>query len=141
MNIFEGFESPVENWSKMPHALTDSLPEIKSLAEMKVIYYILRHTWGYQEYDTPKPITMDEFEHGRKRKDGTRIDSGVGMSHNAIKAGLDKASEHGFILISIDETDKARIEKSYQLKVKSCPPEGQELPPRGSRVDPRSSKS
>jgi len=34
------------------------------------VLYILRHTWGFQ--DTSKRITSDEFEHGRKRIDGTR---------------------------------------------------------------------
>ena len=51
----------------MPVSLIENMHLITSLSEMKVIYYILRHTWGYQEYDTPKTITLDEFEHGRKR--------------------------------------------------------------------------
>ena len=31
-----------------------------------------RHTWGYREYGLKKHITLDEFMHGRKRRDGIR---------------------------------------------------------------------
>lgn len=150
--VFSGFDIPEQNWCKMPLALIENMWRISSLAEMKVIFYILRHTWGYHEYDCPKHITLDEFENGRKRKDGSRIDSGVGMVRNSIKSGLKSAEEHGFILITTDDSDKARIEKSYRLNMYNSG--GQILTPyelegqkltlgngvRGAKVDPRTEK-
>lgn len=115
---YEGFDPPEENWSKLPHSLVERLRYISTLAEFKVIVYILRHTWGYREYDSDKPITMDEFVNGRKRKDGTRLDPGVGMNEQAIRDGLGRAEEHGFITVQIDDTDKGRIKKSYSLHMK-----------------------
>lgn len=114
---FRGFPDPQENWSKLPHEFIDALPLLTSLSEVKCILYVLRHTWGYQEFDEYKHITTDEFMNGRKRKDGTRIDSGVGMSGPSIVDGLKRAVEDGFLQVETDVRDLARIKKSYAIKM------------------------
>ncbi len=91
---FEGFAKPKQNWFKMPNEWTDITCEMTSLAELKVMEYILRHTWGFSEYDKPKKITTDEFMHGRKRKDGSRMDRGTGLSHVSVINGLRRAVDH-----------------------------------------------
>lgn len=143
--MFTGFSEPKENWSKLPHEFINALPIISSESELKVILYILRHTWGYG--DGEKRITLDEFSNGRKRKNGTRIDRGTGQSINAIRDGLKRAEEHGFIKSEKDESDKARIKTCYWLamstsgggvsEVDSHPPE---VARRQSKVDTRSEK-
>lgn len=115
--IFKGFDRPTENYSKLPHSLIDSLPEMDTVAEIKVVLYLLRHTWGFSEFGKPKKLTTDEFANGRKRKDQSRMDAGTGLSDNSVRAGLAKAVEHGFILVETDESDKARIEKWYCLNM------------------------
>lgn len=110
---FAGFVTPKQNWSRLPHQLINALPLFDSKAEIVVVLYILRHTWGYK--DKRKRITLDEFEHGRKRKDGTRIDQGVGMSKPSIVSGLKAAAEHGFIVVEVDDSDKGRVKKFYSL--------------------------
>ena len=145
---FCGFEEPKENWSKLPHDLIAALPLVDTVGEMKVILYILRHTWGY--HDTEKKITLDEFEHGRKRKDGTRLDGGTGLSRTTIADGLSRAEKHGFIEITVDDHDLGRIQKIYRLKdggsevipqgARSCPSDSQKLHPREPEVDPRTEK-
>lgn len=119
MSNFKGFEKPTENYSKLPHSFIDQLPEIDTMAEMKVVLYLLRHTWGFSEFGKPKKLTTDEFANGRKKRDQSRMDSGTGLSENSVRAGLDKAVEHGFILVETDESDKARIEKWYCLNMES----------------------
>jgi DNA-binding PadR family transcriptional regulator len=114
---FPGFQSPEENWSKLPHQLIAALPNFTSQGELMVVLYILRHTWGFQEYDQLKKITIDEFMHGRKTKEGKRMDGGVGMSKGAVVRGLQRAEEHGFIETEKDERDKARVKKYYMLKM------------------------
>ncbi len=114
---FDGFDEPIENWSKLPHAFINALPIISTIAEMKVVLYILRHTWGYKEFDLPKRITVDEFMNGRKDKNNNRMDHGTGLTEPSIRAGLEKATEHGFITVFMDDTDKARIVKAYMLKM------------------------
>lgn len=145
--LFQGFEPPTENWSKLPHALIDALPQVTSLAEMKVILYILRHTWGYREFDVPKTITGDEFANGRKKSNGDRIDGGIGMSEPSVRTGIKNAIEHGFIVAEVDNSDMARIEKSYKLAmrveevgVNSLPSGDKEFTPRTKTINPRSEK-
>jgi hypothetical protein len=115
---FEGFVPPIKNYFPMPNQWIDICAKIKSLAEMKVVQYVIRHTWGFQEYDgMPKAITTDEFMHGRKRQDKSRIDHGTGLSNRSVIDGLREAVEHGYLIQTIDDTDKARISKAYALRM------------------------
>src|SRR5215203_227391 len=106
---FSGFDRPESNYFRMPNTWTDITAEIDNLAELKVVQYILRHTWGYQEYDLKKHITIDEFMRGRKRRDGTRMDKGTGLSERAVRYGLDKAVANGYVEEARDDSDRARI--------------------------------
>ena len=138
---FTGFEHPKQNWSKLPHAFINALDKITSLAELKVILYILRHTWGFQEFDKPKRITLDEFQNGRKRRDGSRLDAGVGMSKNAIRDGLKRAVTDGFIFQISDDRDAARNSHEYNLvMVATSDCRGQEVDSLQSEVATRSEK-
>jgi len=114
---FPGFEPPEQNYSKLPHALIDALPQFKTHGELAVVLYILRHTWGFSEFDTPKRISLGEFVKGRKRRDGTRLDSGCGMSLASVKRALKAAEEHGFIVSDTNASDPGRIAKSYKLNM------------------------
>jgi hypothetical protein len=116
---FQGFSKPEANFFRLPNEWTDITASITSLAEMKVVEYVLRHTWGYSEYDLVKKITTDEFMHGRKRIDGTRIDKGTGLSNKSVVEGLSKAVEHGLLEVEVDDSDRARIKKYYKLRMQS----------------------
>ena len=131
---FSGWNSPESNYSKLPHQFIDSLPDFTSKSEICVVLYVLRHTWGYG--DEYKRLSLDEFKNGRKRKDGTRIDNGTGLSVNAIKSGIKQAVEHGFLSVARDESDKARIKQYYSLSELDY----QKLIPRLSKVDTQASK-
>ena len=113
MSKFSGFHPSSANYSRLPHQLIEELHTFTSLAELKIVLYVLRHTWGYQ--DDYKRITLEEFEHGRKERDGTRIDEGVGMTKPSIIDGIKRAIEHGFLHSHTDETDNARVKKFYSL--------------------------
>lgn len=113
--MFEGFDDPKENWSRLPHKLINALNIISTEGECKVILYILRHTWGFG--DDEKKITLDEFCKGRKRRDGSRIDNGTGMSVNSVRQGLIRAVNHGFIIHEKDDSDKAREKHYFSLRM------------------------
>lgn len=160
MIIFRGFEIPKQNWSKLPHEFIDNLHRIDSLAELKAILYILRHTWGFGEYGKPKKLTIDEFCFGRKRRDGSRMDGGTGMTEPSVRAGLDKAAFHQFVLVEVDARDLGRVKKYYSLNIrledvepdpetdpedegqgeKSFTPEQKKFSPRSKKVLPPSEK-
>jgi DNA-binding PadR family transcriptional regulator len=148
---FAGFDEPTANYSKLPHAMIDALPQVETVGEMKVILYILRHTWGFQ--DDQKRITIDEFQNGRKRRDGTRLDSGTGLNRGTIMDGLKRAEAHGFIGVEVDDRDLGRIKKYYRLRMRGDEgaedhtpepekhtAEVQKLDPRGMKTIPRSEK-
>ncbi|HXT34603.1 MAG TPA: hypothetical protein VN837_03405, partial [Chloroflexota bacterium] len=139
-----------------PNNWFDLVAGFTSWAEHKVVEYILRHTWGYHEYGVSKLITMDEFMHGRKRRDGSRMDAGCGMAENSIKKGIADAVAHGFLIVEVDDRDRGRIRKFYAPRMRRPPtdeglhalapqgqfpiPEGQALTPhpRGLTLQPQS---
>ena len=118
--LFQGFGRPESNFFRLPNEWTDITASIVgSFAEQKVVEYVLKHTWGYSEFDVLKKITTDEFINGRKRKDGTRIDTGTGLSKPSIIQGLTSAVQHRLLEVEIDDRDKARIKKYYKLRMKT----------------------
>jgi DNA-binding PadR family transcriptional regulator len=128
--FFTGFPRPQKNFFQMPNSWTDITAEMKSLAELKVVEYVLRHTWGFQEYGIAKRITTDEFMDGRKRTNRTRMDKGTGLSNRSVIDGLRRAVADGYLIEDVDDTDKARIRKSYQLRMagrKNLPPDVKNL--------------
>ncbi len=141
---FSGFQPPAQNYSKLPHSFVEALPVIDSMAELKVVIYLLRHTWGFSEYGKPKRITLDEFMNGRKRRDGSRIDQGTGLSNKSVITGLESAVSHSFVLVEVDYSDKARIQKFYSLKmdteVKIFNPDVKDLHTRDVKLTHRSEK-
>src|SRR3954447_11029915 len=114
---FLGFDRPESNFFRMPNSWTDITAEIDNIAELKVVEYILRHTWGFQEYGLKKHITIDEFVNGRRRQDGSRMDKGTGLSERAVYDGLRKAVENSLIEEEIDDSDRGRIKKWYSLRM------------------------
>lgn len=114
---FQGFEEPSENWFKLPNIWTDITSGMSSFAELKVVEYVLRHTWGFHEFGKMKKITLDEFENGRKKSNGTRMDKGIGMRKQAIISGLRQAVKDGYLIEEVDKSDKGRIRKFYGLKM------------------------
>ena len=138
---FDGWKKPEQNWSRLPHQFIENLPTFTSKSELCVVLYVMRHTWGYD--DDYKRISLDEFKNGRKKKDGTRIDNGTGMSINAIKSGIEQAVKHGFLTVGRDESDKARIKQYYslsELDYQKLIPGVSEVDTQPSEVDTRTKK-
>lgn len=116
---FQGFAPPFQNWFKVPNELIQRLPEISSQGELSVVLYCIRHTWGWGE--SSQRITLDEFEHGRTRKDGSRMDGGTGMSKTSIIRGIKRAIEHGFLDVTEEGIDAGRMSKRYAVRVGGLP--------------------
>jgi hypothetical protein len=120
--VFLGFPATLEEgYTQMPNEWFNILLKINNMAELKVVLYVIRHTWGFQdadgERDIYKKITTDEFAYGRRRKDGTRFDGGTGLGLTAVKEGAKKAIEHGYLFCEVDDSDLARIKKHYGLNL------------------------
>lgn len=133
-DVFPGFWHPDKykiGYTKLPHELIYLMPAMSN-QELRVVLYVLRHTWGYQEIDNElsikkigdgKRITIDEFMRGRKRKDGTRMDRGTGLSDRGVKNGIAQAIKHGYLICEVVDIDKARVKKYYSLRIYEEPEE------------------
>lgn len=110
------FTLPQSNYSKLPHTFIEHLPDF-SEAELRVVLYTLRHTWGYGEYERKKRITLDEYVNGRKRADGSRIDRGCGVKEAAAARGLARAVENGFLVMEEDASDLGRVKRYYGIAI------------------------
>lgn len=115
--IWEGFSIPFKNFFKVPYNFIEALPLMDSMAELKVVLYVLRHTWGFQEFGDGKKITIDEFVQGRKLKNRERMDSGTGLSEKAVRLGIERAINHGFLECEVDDSDLGRIKRYFRLSV------------------------
>lgn len=132
---FKGFGRPKSNYFKMPMEWTNLTAQINSLAEVKVVEYVLKHTWGYQEFGIAKKITTDEFINGRKRKNGSRLDNGTGLDAKSVRSGLQKAVEHGLIIEEMDNSDKGRIKKYYLIRMNPESTEDEGSPSEGAETE------
>ena len=123
---FPGWNSPDQNWSKLPHELVNLIHVMKE-SELKVTLYILRHTWGFGNYESYQAMTVDEIQHGRNRVGGGRLDKGTGLSKQSVITGTKAAIARGTLEEISHTKDKARIRKSYRLR-------GREEVSQGSKI-------
>jgi|SRR5579862_2849482 len=116
---FPGFSYPDDNgFTRFPNDWFNVCASVMNMAELKILLYLARHTWGFQEYGKWKRISINEFVKGRKRKDGSRMDDGTGMSEMSVRHGLKSAMKHGYVICGEDRRDLARIERYYYLKMR-----------------------
>lgn len=113
-------QRPSSNFSKVPHVLVDWLPHLNETG-LKVVYYLLRHTWGWSEYDEPLALSMDEFANGIRYVTRTgeqgRLDGGTGLSENGVRDGLAQAYYLGLIeAVALDETP-GKEQYAYRLVI------------------------
>ena len=75
------------------------------------MWYIIRHTWGYNK--TSDTISYDQFMDGIVKKDGTLIDVGTGLSKSSVKRSIKSLEEKGFIEVKRNH----RKISVYKLKI------------------------
>lgn len=100
--FYAGFEEPQSNYFRLPNSWLDLLREVRiayknrSIAPIKVMEYILKHTWGWQRFESGIVLSLDELQNG-KRWGRRRADSGTGLSINAIRKSLSTLEELGYV--------------------------------------------
>lgn len=134
--IFSGFALPATNAFSLPLEFMDILAGITNIAELKIIIYIIRHTWSARQYGVERWITVDEFMFGVKEYQGdgtfTRVDHGTQLCERSVVTGVQKALDAGYVECHIDDHDRGRVRKYYRLKLRDdtvCTPEVQTLHP------------
>jgi len=123
---FSGFQSP--NYTQVPDELFDQLLPQLSGAELKVLLYIVRRTFGFKRESDA--ISLSQMLTGIRRKDGMFLDRGTGLSKPALLAALRALEEKRIIHTERRRSqDKGDEPTAYRLCVGNRT-EGQEsLPP------------
>lgn len=81
----------------LPNAMLDwvipSLPE----AEMRVLLYIARRTYGFgKDQDT---ISINQFVKGMRRRNGDPLDAGAGLARLSVQRGIKGLESRGLIAV------------------------------------------
>jgi phage replication O-like protein O len=92
--LFLGFRSP--NYTTVPDELFDLLMPRLTGAELKVLLYIVRRTFGWKK-DSDR-ISLSQFETGITRKNGEALDGGTGLSRRANLKALQGLVEKNVIV-------------------------------------------
>ena len=91
---FPGFQVP--NTTPIPDQLVDELLPILSGAEVKVVLYICRRTFGFKKQSDN--ISLNQMLRGVIRKDGRPLDGGVGLSKPTLLRALKSLREKQIII-------------------------------------------
>src|SRR5512135_393009 len=113
---FSGFTSP--HYTQVPDELFDTLMVELSGAELKVLLYIIRRTFGFKrDSDT---ISLSQMLGGLKASDGRQLDRRVGLTKKPLLAALRSLQERGVILAK-RRTSAARGNEptSYRLNIRT----------------------
>jgi phage replication O-like protein O len=92
--IFRGFDSP--NYTQVPDILFDELMAHLSGAELKVLLYIIRRTFGFKKgHDA---ISINQIVSGITTKGGKVLDIGTGLSKDSVARALKGLEEKRVII-------------------------------------------
>src|SRR5215212_7158845 len=81
---FRGYISP--KYTQIPDVLFDEqLPDLSG-AELKVLLYIMRRTFGFKK--DADNISINQIATGIATRDGTVLDRGTGLSKSSIQVAI-----------------------------------------------------
>lgn len=122
--ILRDFAEPKENYCKYPNDWFDFWAFVRSqvgprfVTLLKLVEYVLMHTWGMNNPEGKVRLSANEIHSGRRKKKNERWDAGVGISENSVRKAGDMLVRLGVLIIHTDTRDKARKTRSYQLKMR-----------------------
>ena len=91
---FQGFQRP--NYTMVPDELFDELLPELSGAELKVLLYIVRRTFGFKK-DSDN-ISLSQMMHGIRTRDGRVLDRGVGLTKKTVLGALRNLESSNIIM-------------------------------------------
>lgn len=113
---FAGFTSP--NYTQVPDELFDQLMPVLSDAELRVLLYIVRRTFGFKR--TSDSISLSQMVNGITTREGQVLDTGTGLSKSTVARGL-KGLREKQVIIATRNSSKERGDQptTYRLRFKS----------------------
>ena len=112
---FEGWGEPTT--TQVPDVFFDYLAPKLTEAELRVLIYIIRRTYGFKKFTDA--ISLSQMTDGIITRDGRVLDCGTGMSRKGVVTGC-----NGLLAKGIIEKDTRRSEQGdndiniYRLRFK-----------------------
>lgn len=89
-------------------------------AELKVLLYVVRRTFGFQKMSDA--ISLSQIVSGITTRDGRVLDKGTGLSRRAVVAALRELEERGLVRADRDTNEVTGNQTNiYTLLVHSDP--------------------
>lgn len=138
---FSGYFAP--NYTPVPDQLFDEHLHLLSGAELKVLLYICRRTFGFKR-DSDN-ISLNQMLDGIVKKDGTRLDHGTGLSKSTLLKAIKSLVDMNFIVSEQRSSEsKGNEATNYRLSIRNSPEEdsnrgggvSENHTPLGIKIDP-----
>jgi hypothetical protein len=127
---FGGFDAP--RYTPIPDALFDEVMAHLSGAELKVLLYILRRTFGFKK--DSDAISLSQLCGGITKRDGTVLDQGTGLARNTVYPALRRLEALG-IIVAIRQQSAERGNETTVYRPNVISPQVEKLP-RGIKERP-----
>jgi Bacteriophage replication protein O len=147
---FDGFGAP--QYTSVPDVLFDTLLAELENAELRVLLYIIRRTFGFKK--DSDDIAISQMVDGIIKRDGTVLDRGTGLSRPTVKRALRGLVAKGIIVSARNQSANGGNDaNTYALRYKNeakdlrvtgdpTPHVSPTTPPLGSQMTPtRNSRS
>ncbi len=120
MEKFKGFSRP--NTTPTPDEVFDIFMTQLTHAELKVLLYIIRRTYGFQK--DSDSISLGQIANGivlrRGERKGERLDGGAGIDKRTAQRTVKSLESKGLIIVGRKRTEDVYNEVNvYQLRFKS----------------------
>lgn len=122
----------IPNSTQIPDVIIDQWMCELSGAELKVILYIARRTFGFgKESDN---VSLNQIASGIKKRDGRVLDRGTGLSVSSVARALKSLEEQNILIRKTNINDKNEHEENtYSLNLNwswEVLPNSENLPPK-----------
>lgn len=107
----------IPNSTQVPDVILDHLMADLSGAELKVLLYVARRTYGFGK-DSDN-ISLNQMAAGIRRRDGTQLDRGTGLSRSGVKSACNSLIERGVLVRRNNRSEDTREceESTYRLNL------------------------
>ena len=120
---FKGYRLP--SYTQIPDQLFDEQLHLLTHGELRVLLYIMRHTFGYKREGDH--LAARQIAEGIKRRDGSHVDYGTGLSIRQVRTVVGSLEDKGLITIRREVGDNGTERNYYAVRLVEVQP--------GSEVD------
>jgi Bacteriophage replication protein O len=111
--VFGGWDSP--NYTMIPDQFFDEVMPHISEAELRVLLYIMRRTFGFKK--GADDISLKQMVEGITTRDGRVLDRGCGLSKSAVAKGLRLLADKQIITaIRNQSRERGNLPTTYALR-------------------------